>query len=393
MASITLDGVSKVFPDGTKAVWDLNLHVEDGEFVILVGPSGSGKSTALRMIAGLEDATSGEIRIGDRVVNDVEPKDRDLAMVFQSYALYPHMSVEANMGFALKMQGLPHAQIAERVREVAGLLGVSDLLDRRPRQLSGGQRQRVALGRAIVREPQAFLMDEPLSNLDAKLRVEMRTYIGRLHQELGTTTVYVTHDQVEAMTMGDRVAVMRAGRIVQADVPQALYDKPADLFVAGFMGSPAMNLVRGRVERADDGLEAVLGTQRLRVSPERAGLAAYAGRDVVVGIRPEVFQVSLNGSGAGRQLDLPVLLTEALGSDMLVHLDLDAPPVVTGDMLALARELPTHGLSGPTQTATHARITARIPPGAHARPGETLSLLVDPSRLHFFDPESELAIS
>jgi multiple sugar transport system ATP-binding protein len=303
------------------------------------------------------------------------------------------MSVEANMGFALKMQGLPHAQIAERVREVARLLGVADLLDRRPRQLSGGQRQRVALGRAIVREPQAFLMDEPLSNLDAKLRVEMRTYIGRLHQELSTTTVYVTHDQVEAMTMGDRVAVMRAGRIVQADAPQALYDRPADLFVAGFMGSPAMNLVRGRVERGGDGLEVVLGTQRLRVSPDRAGLAAYTGREVVVGIRPEVFQVSLNGSGAGRQLDLPVLLTEALGSDLLVHLDLDAPPVFTGDMLALARELPTHGLSGPTEAATHARITARIPPGMHARPGDTLSLLVDPGRLHFFDPETEQAIS
>ena len=299
MASITLERVSKVFPDGTVAVSDLDLRVEDGEFVILVGPSGSGKSTALRMIAGLEDSSSGEIRIGDRVVTDVEPKDRDLAMVFQSYALYPHMTVEANMGFALEdAEGAALSRSRSACGRRRDMLGVSDLLHRRPRALSGGQRQRVALGRAIVRKPAAFLMDEPLSNLDAKLRVEMRTYIGRLHHELRTTTVYVTHDQVEAMTMGDRVAVMRAGRIVQADVPQALYEHPADLFVAGFMGSPAMNLVRARVERgAGGGLEAVLGSQRLALTDavlaQRPALAGYAGREVVIGIRPEAFQPTL----------------------------------------------------------------------------------------------------
>src|SRR5690349_22320156 len=360
MASITLDGVSKVFPDGTRAVWDMHLEVEDGEFVILVGPSGSGKSTALRMIAGLEDATGGTIQIGDRVVNDVEPKDRDLAMVFQSYALYPHMSVERNMGFALKMQGLPAAQIAERVHEVAGLLGVSDLLHRKPRQLSGGQRQRVALGRAIVRDPAAFLMDEPLSNLDAKLRVEMRAYLARLHQELGTTTVYVTHDQTEAMTMGDRVAVMRDGRLAQCGPPQALYEEPADLFVAGFMGSPAMNLLRARIV---DG-QVAIGEQRLAL-PEavrraRPGLAAYEGREVVVGIRPECVDQSPNGPVAGRTLELDVALTEALGSDLLVHADVDAPLVLTADQADLAEEV---------TLAAATRMTLRLPPGSPARAG------------------------
>src|SRR4051795_10231579 len=393
MADIVLDNVTKRFPDGALAGDDISLDIAHGEFVILVGPSGCGKSTTLNMIAGLEDISSGELRIGGKVVNDKAPKDRDIAMVFQSYALYPHMTVRENMAFALKLAKAPKAEIDQKVNEAARVLDLEPYLDRRPAHLSGGQRQRVAVGRAIVRDPAAFLMDEPLSNLDAKLRVEMRAYLGRLHQELGTTTVYVTHDQVEAMTMGDRVAVMRAGRIVQADVPQALYDRPVDLFVAGFMGSPAMNLVRGRMERGDGGLEAVLGHQRLRVPPERTGLAAYEGREVVVGIRPEVFEVSMNGAGAGRQLVLPVLLTEALGSDLLVHLDLDAPPVITGDMLAIARELPTHGLQITSEADTHTRITARIPPGANARAGDTLSLLVDPNRLHFFDPETELAIA
>ena len=361
MASITLEKVSKVFADGTRAVSDLDLHVADGEFMILVGPSGSGKSTALRMIAGLEEASAGWILIGDRLVNDLEPKDRDLAMVFQSYALYPHMSVEANMGFALKMHGEPKPRIAARVRDVAELIGVSDLLAKRPRQLSGGQRQRVALGRAIVREPVAFLMDEPLSNLDAKLRVEMRAYIARLHNELGTTTVYVTHDQVEAMTMGDRVAVMRDGRIEQVAEPSVLYERPANAFVAGFIGSPSMNLVRARLE----GGELVFGSQRIALPEDRrASLAAYQGRDVVVGMRPESFDVSYNGTGAGRELSLEVLLTEALGSDLLVHMSLDG-----GDVTA--------------------RLTASTP----IRAGERVRLLVDPSRMYFFDPDTELAIS
>src|SRR5215207_5764925 len=275
MASIEFEGVTKVFPDGTKAVDELTLDIPDGGFTVLVGPSGSGKSTALRMVAGLEDVTDGSVRIGDRLVNDIPPKDRDIAMVFQSYALYPHMDVASNMGFALKMQGQVKANIRDHVGRVATRLGIGDLLARRPRALSGGQRQRVALGRAIVREPAAFLMDEPLSNLDAKLRIEMRAYLARLHQELGTTTLYVTHDQTEAMTMGDRVAVMRDGRLEQVDSPQALYDQPTNMFVAGFIGSPAMNLVRGRVD--NDGID--LGRQRLPF-PRRT---AFRG-DVVVGI-------------------------------------------------------------------------------------------------------------
>src|SRR5690349_2032689 len=276
MASIAFDEVSKVFPDGTRAVDGLDLEVEDGEFAVLVGPSGSGKSTALRMVAGLEDASSGDLRIGARVVNDVAPKDRDIAMVFQSYALYPHMSVAQNMGFALKLAKQPPESIRERVSRAASRLGISELVERRPRALSGGQRQRVALGRAIVRSPQAFLMDEPLSNLDAKLRVEMRAYIARLHQELGTTTLYVTHDQTEAMTMGDRVAVMRDGRLEQVDTPSRLYEHPANVFVAGFIGSPAMNLLRGVASEAG----VMLGDQRLAVRTKFRG-------DVVLGVRPE----------------------------------------------------------------------------------------------------------
>src|SRR4051812_25068553 len=296
MAAIVFEGVRKVFDDGTVAVEALDLEIADGEFMVLVGPSGSGKSTALRMLAGLEDSTSGTIRIGDMAVDDLEPKDRDLAMVFQSYALYPHMTVAENLGFALKMRGTPARDIQARVEQVARRLGIDELLGRRPRQLSGGQRQRVAAGRAIVRAPAAFLRDEPLSNLDAKLRVEMRAYLGRLHQELDTTTVYVTHDQTEAMTMGDRVAVMRDGRLAQCGAPQALYDEPADLFVAGFMGSPAMNLLEARLVAVSGGdgrptaYDVLVGEQRLRlpdaVLAARPALAAYAGRRVVIGVRP-----------------------------------------------------------------------------------------------------------
>src|SRR4051794_32222681 len=298
MASIAFEDVSKVFPDGTRAVDGLSLEIDDGEFTILVGPSGSGKSTALRMVAGLEDATDGSITIGERVVNDVAPRDRDIAMVFQSYALYPHMSVDANMGFALKMQKEDKSSIASRVARAGSRLGIGELMARRPRALSGGQRQRVALGRAIVRSPQAFLMDEPLSNLDAKLRVEMRAYIARLHQELGTTTLYVTHDQTEAMTMGDRVAVMRDGRLEQVDTPQRLYEHPLNVFVAGFIGSPAMNLLRGVAD--EDGV--LLGPQRVPISTPHRG-------DVIVGIRPEALTPADDG-----ELSLPVVLSEMLGS-------------------------------------------------------------------------------
>ena len=377
MASICFSEVSKVFPDGTHAVEGLDLDVADGGFTVLVGPSGSGKSTALRMVAGLEEATSGTIRVADRVVNDVAPKDRDIAMVFQSYALYPHMSVEDNLGFALKMQGVPGRR--DRVGRVARRLGIGEQLGRRPRQLSGGQRQRVALGRAIVRQPQAFLMDEPLSNLDAKLRVEMRAYIARLHQELGTTTLYVTHDQTEAMTMGDRVAVMRDGRLEQVDAPQALYDRPANLFVAAFIGSPAMNLLRGRLSLESGRVVAVIGGQRLVLPDElldaRPVLAGWVDEEVVIGIRPETVHV------ADGPLDLEVVLVEALGSDLLVHLRTEAPRVTVSD-----------AFDGEEDAGLEARLTARLPPDLRVAVGDRLRLGVDMARLHVFDPESGLAL-
>jgi multiple sugar transport system ATP-binding protein len=366
VASIAFEEVSKVFPDGTRAVDGLSLEISDGEFTILVGPSGSGKSTALRMVAGLEDATDGDISIGARVVNDVAPKDRDIAMVFQSYALYPHMSVAQNMGFALKMAGQPSGVIRERVEQAASRLGISELLERRPRQLSGGQRQRVALGRAIVRSPSAFLMDEPLSNLDAKLRVEMRAYIAKLHQELGTTTLYVTHDQTEAMTMGDRVAVMRDGRLEQVDTPERLYSNPVNVFVAGFIGSPAMNLVRGVVD--DEGI--VLGSARLPF-PRRT---AHRG-DVIVGIRPEALEPADAGS-SDAVLELPVVLSEMLGSDVLLHLRSPSSSVLTGDMLDTGDDL--------VEDAT--RFIARVPPSLRPAAGELVRLRVDMERVHLFDP-------
>jgi multiple sugar transport system ATP-binding protein len=372
MGSIGFSEVSKVFPDGTAAVSSLDLEVADGGFTVLVGPSGSGKSTALRMVAGLEDATSGTIRIADRVVNDVAPKDRDIAMVFQSYALYPHMSVEDNLGFALKMQG--DRSRGERVGRVARRLGIAEQLPRRPRQLSGGQRQRVALGRAIVRQPAAFLMDEPLSNLDAKLRVEMRAYIARLHQELGTTTLYVTHDQTEAMTMGDRVAVMRDGRLEQVDAPQALYDQPANLFVAAFIGSPAMNLLRGRLSYESRHVVAVVGGQRLVLPDSMASLVGgWVDEEVVLGIRPEAVHL------ADGPLDLEVVLVEALGSDLLVHLRTDAPRVTVAD-----------AFDGEEDAGLESRLTARLPPHLNVSAGDRLRLGV--SRLHVFDPETGLAL-
>jgi multiple sugar transport system ATP-binding protein len=378
VASIAFTDVSKVFPDGTRAVDGLDLEIDDGGFTVLVGPSGSGKSTALRMVAGLEEASSGTLRIGDRVVNDVAPKDRDIAMVFQSYALYPHMSVEDNLGFALKMQGTPAESRATRASAVARRLAISELLQRRPRALSGGQRQRVALGRAIVRQPQAFLMDEPLSNLDAKLRVEMRAYIARLHQELGTTTLYVTHDQTEAMTMGDRVAVMREGRLEQVDAPRELYDRPANLFVAAFIGSPAMNLLRGHLELADGQVQVALGGQRLVLPDEaldaRPVLRGWVDDEVVVGIRPESVYV-------GGSLSLEVVLVEALGSDLLVHFRTDAPRVTISD-----------AFDGEDDAGLEARFTARLPADLQVEVGDRLRLGVDPARVHFFDPDTGVAL-
>ncbi len=290
MSQVVFDSVAKVYPDGTRAVNDLDLDIRDGEFMVLVGPSGCGKTTALRMLAGLEDISEGVVRIGDRVVNDVPPRDRDIAMVFQSYALYPHLTVRGNIAFGLKLRGEDKAEIDRRVNDAARILGLEGFLDRKPRALSGGQRQRVAMGRAIVRQPSAFLMDEPLSNLDAKLRVQMRAEIARLQTDLETTTIYVTHDQVEAMTMGDRVAVMRKGELQQVASPQELYDHPVNLFVGGFIGSPAMNLIEGTLEGVDGGMGVRLGSQMLSLGPEtlaaRPALRAYGGRRVVVGLRP-----------------------------------------------------------------------------------------------------------
>src|SRR3954470_16684975 len=356
MARVVLDGVGKVYVDGTRAVDDLTLTVEDGEFLVLVGPSGCGKTTALRMVAGLEDISEGQVLIGERVVNRIPSRDRDVAMVFQSYALYPHLSVRENIGFGLSLRKVPKKDIRTRVDKAAKVLGLDDYLDRKPRNLSGGQRQRVAMGRAIVREPQAFLMDEPLSNLDAKVRVQMRAYIARLHQELGTTTLYVTHDQTEAMTMGDRVAVMRDGRLEQFDSPQALYDSPANLFVAAFIGSPAMNLLRGRLEYVAGRVQAVLGGQRVVIPDDvldaRPVLAGWVDEDVVVGIRPEAVHV------ADRGLELEVVLVEALGSDLLVHLRTDAPRVTVSE-----------AFDGEEDAGLEARVTARLPPDLRVKVG------------------------
>jgi multiple sugar transport system ATP-binding protein len=383
MAEVVFERVSKVFPDGTVAVADFDLVVPDGGFTVLVGPSGSGKSTALRMLAGLEEVTSGTIRIARRVVNELAPRDRDIAMVFQNYALYPHMNVRDNVGFGLKLRRVGRRERRERVAESARMLGIADLLRRRPRQLSGGQRQRVAMGRAIVREPQAFLMDEPLSNLDAKLRVEMRAYIALLHTRLATTTLYVTHDQIEAMTMGDRVAVMRDGRLEQVDSPRELYQHPRNLFVASFIGSPAMNLVRSRLETDNGRVFASLGSQRVPLPPslleERPGVRRAIGSDVVLGIRPEAFEDARLSSPVPDEhmLDVDVSLAESLGSEVIVHFELETSPVPVFE---------TNG-SG---AWTHMR--ARVDPRTSAETGTSLRLALDVERLHFFDPATQRAL-
>ncbi|HYJ60145.1 MAG TPA: sn-glycerol-3-phosphate ABC transporter ATP-binding protein UgpC [Actinomycetota bacterium] len=387
MARIALEGVTKVFDDGTEAVTDLDLEVGDGEFMVLVGPSGCGKSTALRMIAGLEDISAGTVTIGDRVVNELPPKERDVAMVFQNYALYPHMSVHENMAFALKVRKMPTAERDRKVRDAARILGLTDLLDRRPKALSGGQRQRVAMGRAIVREPRAFLMDEPLSNLDAKLRVQMRAEIARIQADLGTTTVYVTHDQTEAMTMGDRVAVLRDGLLQQVDEPQVLYDQPRNLFVAGFIGSPAMNLVEATLTRDDGTVVAAFGPHRLELAPElleaTPGIADRVGRPVVLGIRPEdIEDASLGSAPSGRRMPVTVDLVEALGSELLVHFDAGAPVVITDDDREMAEGL--------EEVAT--AFVGRLDPRSRARQGDTVELAIDTARVHVFDPATGDAI-
>jgi multiple sugar transport system ATP-binding protein len=383
MAAIAFDGVEKRFPDGTQAVRGLTLDVGDGEFLVLVGPSGSGKTTALRMVAGLEQVSAGEIRIGDKVVNDLPPKHRDIAMVFQNYALYPHMSVASNLGFPLKLRREQRGAIRQHVGSTAALLGLGELLDRKPAQLSGGQRQRVAMGRAIVREPRAFLMDEPLSNLDAKLRVEMRAYISMLHQRLATTTLYVTHDQTEAMTMGDRVAVMRGGVLEQAASPQELYGRPANLFVASFIGSPAMNLVVVTVEDEEGSPVARLGDAVLPV-PQLAG---RVGTEVALGIRPEDFEDAELTDRGDVFIDVSVALAEPLGAEVIAHFYVDATPLEDHSAVAEARD----GEGVPDGRAG-ARLTARLNPRSRAETGGRLRLAIDTSRLHFFDPVTEQAL-
>jgi multiple sugar transport system ATP-binding protein len=392
VAQIALSGVSKVYADGTEAVSELNLDVGDGEFMVFVGPSGCGKTTALRMVAGLEDITRGTVTIGDRVVNDLPPKDRHVAMVFQNYALYPHLNVFENMAFGLRLRKTPKDEIERRVREAADVLGLTEFLDRKPKNLSGGQRQRVAMGRAIVREPQAFLMDEPLSNLDAKLRVQMRAEVLRIQSDLHTTTIYVTHDQTEAMTMGDRVAVMKLGRLQQVATPQILYDEPVNLFVGGFIGSPAMNMVEAILERDGQGLVVTFGDIRLGVPDElvaaRPGLAAFEGRRVVVGIRPESIQDAelVRDAPADRRLRTTVELREALGSEVLVHFDVDAPPVLTEDTKELARDAGSHDRLDAAAERNTSTFVARLDPRTRAEKRKPIELAIDTTRLYFFDP-------
>jgi multiple sugar transport system ATP-binding protein len=398
VAGLTLSGIGKVYDDGTRAVRDLNVEVSDGEFLVFVGPSGCGKTTALRMVAGLETVTEGELRIGDRLVNSVPPRDRDVAMVFQSYALYPHLSVRDNIAFGLKLRKMAKPEIRKRVEHAADVLGLTDYLDRKPRNLSGGQRQRVAMGRAIVREPQVFLMDEPLSNLDAKLRVQMRTEIARIQRDLAVTTVYVTHDQTEAMTLGHRVAVMKQGVLQQIAPPQQLYDRPVNIFVAGFIGSPAMNLMMGTVSRTGNELALQLGSQTVRL-PEsvlqtRPALVDYLGQPVVVGVRPEELDDAAVGSDDSR----PVLhavadLIEPLGSDLIVHLSIDAEPVQSNDDLTeLAKDVGHPDAGAPQSSDASTTLVARFNPRSTVAIGDAVNVRVDTERLHYFDPGTGLGV-
>jgi multiple sugar transport system ATP-binding protein len=400
MAGVSFDQVSKVYPDGTRAVDGISLGIEDGEFMVLVGPSGCGKTTALRMVAGLEEISEGVIRIAERVVNHVPARDRDIAMVFQSYALYPHLSVYENIAFGLRLRKVSKREVDSRVKEAARILGLEPFLKRKPRALSGGQRQRVAMGRAIVRQPQAFLMDEPLSNLDAKLRGQMRAEISRLQGDLGTTTIYVTHDQVEAMTMGDRVAVMRKGELQQVASPQELYDRPVNLFVAGFIGSPAMNMVEATLDRQDGKLVAGIGSQTIALDDEvvgaRPGLTDWAGRKVVVGIRPENLEdAALSADSApDRRLRGDVQLREALGSELVVHFNVDAPPALTEDVRELAQDLGDERAvqEAAEGGAAETTVVARFDPHSGVREGEVAEIAVDTRALHFFDPDSGMGI-
>jgi multiple sugar transport system ATP-binding protein len=399
VAEIVFDGVTKVFDDGTVAVSDLNLKVEDGSLMVFVGPSGCGKTTSLRMVAGLERVSAGEVRIGDRVVNDVAPKDRDIAMVFQNYALYPHMTVFENMAFGLRLRHIPKPEVNGRVDDTAKFLELYDLLRRKPGQLSGGQRQRVAMGRAIVREPKAFLMDEPLSNLDAKLRVQMRSEISRLQRDLAVTTVFVTHDQTEAMTMGDTVAVLRLGLLQQVASPQVLYRRPANLFVAGFIGSPAMNLVDASLRAEEDGaLQVVFGEHAVTIEPalvaERPALQGYVDRPVIMGVRPgDLEDAALHPDApADRRIKTQVDLREDMGSEILIHFTIDVPPVITDDLKELALETGETEESLEMEQPKHTTFIASFDADSTAAEGDRVEVLVDTRALHFFDPETRDSI-
>jgi multiple sugar transport system ATP-binding protein len=398
MAQIVLDDVTKVYGGATRAVDSLSLDIPDGDFMVFVGPSGCGKSTALRMIAGLEDITSGTISIGERVVNDLPPKDRDIAMVFQNYALYPHMTVEENLAFGLQLRRTPKAEQQRRVADVAKMLALEPYLKRKPAALSGGQRQRVAMGRAIVREPQAYLMDEPLSNLDAKLRVSMRANLAQLHERLGVTTIYVTHDQIEAMTLGTRVAVLKDGQLQQVDTPQSLFDHPANLFVATFIGSPSMNLVQAKLVR-DDGAAIVFGSHKLPLPADtfeqRRGLDGYIGKEVIVGVRPSDFEDAAFVQSQDRPvIKAEVAIAEELGSEVNVIFPIEARPVQHEVMLAKFDKQSQEADETDALTAEEGQSlwTARVSPKTQARAGRTIELAVDTHALHYFDPQSGQAI-
>ena len=387
MGAIDIKSAGKIYPNGTRALEDVNITINDGEFVVLVGPSGCGKTTLLRMVAGLEDITEGEISIGDKTVNDVAPKDRDIAMVFQNYALYPHMSVFDNMAFSLKLRKLPKDEIDQKVKDAAKTLEISELLDRKPKALSGGQRQRVAMGRAIVRNPQAFLMDEPLSNLDAKLRVQMRAELGQLHTQLQTTTLYVTHDQVEAMTMGDRVAVIRKGELQQINTPREIYLNPKNIFVAGFIGSPSMNFVYANVDANKNSIKLNFGNDHIDYKGDKLEkLKAFENKEIVMGIRPEAFEDGnyANTSEYSESIKVSVSLLEQLGSDSYIHFYKDIKPVQTE---AIEEILADEG-EDISVLGDNTKFIARINPNSTVVEGEEIELKIDPSKLHFFDPET-----
>ena len=391
MGAINITSVGKIYPNGTRALEDVNIEVNDGEFVVLVGPSGCGKTTLLRMVAGLEDITEGEISIADKIVNEVAPKDRDIAMVFQNYALYPHMSVYDNMAFSLKLRKFSKDEIDKKVKDAAKTLEIDELLDRKPKALSGGQRQRVAMGRAIVRSPQAFLMDEPLSNLDAKLRVQMRAELGQLHTQLQTTTLYVTHDQVEAMTMGDRVAVIRKGVLQQIDTPREIYLYPKNIFVAGFIGSPSMNFVYATVKISSKGASLTFGEDQIFVKDPPESLKDYEGKEIVLGVRPEAFEDSVyaNKKEFSEEINIHVSLLEQLGSDTYIHFYKDINPVQTE---AIEEILADEG-EDISVLGTQTKFIARINPNATIEEGKNITLSINPSKLHFFNPETGLSIS